>query len=125
MVSRRDGERRRMRKLTLIVALVVMTIPVFAGVAFAADQLIYCKGVPCYGTGNDDKIYERQGNGLYDKIIMKGGHDLVLANGYGNDTINVADGDTLDRASGGPGGDWCIVDSRKEVGTGCSRVTLR
>ncbi|MBA2535756.1 MAG: hypothetical protein H0V21_12175 [Rubrobacter sp.] len=125
-----------MRKLTLIVALVVMTLPVFAGVAFAADQLIYCKGVPCYGTGNDDKIYERQGNGLYDKIIMKGGHDLVLANGYGNDTdivkggtgydkINVADGDTLDRASGGTGGDWCIVDSRGEATASCSRVTVR
>ena len=125
-----------MRKLTLIVALVVMTIPLFAGVALAADQLIQCRGVPCYGTQNDDKIYERKGNGLYDKIILRGGHDLVLANGYKNDTdivnggtgydkINVADGDTFDRASGGTGGDWCIVDSKKEVGTGCSRVTYR
>ena len=125
-----------MRKLTMVVALVVMLVPLFAAVAFAADQLIYCKSVPCYGTSNDDKIYERKGNGVFDKIIMKGGHDLVLANGYTNDTdrvkggsgydkINVADGDRHDTASGGKGGDWCIVDSRSEVGGGCSRVTVR
>ena len=66
----------------------------------------------------------------------KGGHDVVLANAYTNDTdrvkggtgwdkINVADGDTFDTASGGSSGDWCIVDSRREVGTGCTRVTVR
>ena len=125
-----------MRKLTLIVALVVMTIPLFAGVALAADQLIYCKSAPCYGTGNDDKIYEIPKNGAFDKIIMRGGHDLVLANGYRNDTdivrggsgydkINVADGDTFDKASGGTGGDWCIVDSKSEATASCSRVTVR
>lgn len=125
-----------MRKLMLILALAVMLVPMSAAVAFAADQLIYCRSVPCYGSGGDDKIYERQGNGLYDKIIMRGGYDLVLANGYRNDTdivkggtgydkINVADGDTLDKASGGAGGDWCIVDSRREAGTGCSRVTVK
>ncbi|MDQ3182781.1 MAG: hypothetical protein M3Q62_04415 [Actinomycetota bacterium] len=43
----------------------------------------------------------------------------------GYDEINVADGDRLGRASGGAGGDWCIVDSRSEAGTGCSRVTVR
>jgi hypothetical protein len=56
-------------------------------------------------------------NGAYDKIVMRGGHDLVLANGYTNDTdtiqggsgfdkINVADGDNFDKAGGGRGGDW-------------------
>jgi hypothetical protein len=75
-------------------------------------------------------------NGAYDKIVMRGGHDLVLANGYTNDTdtiqggsgfdkINVADGDNFDKAGGGRGGDWCIVDSRREAGVGCSRVTVR
>jgi hypothetical protein len=50
-------------------------------------------------------------NGAYDKIVMRGGHDLVLANGYTNDTdtiqggsgfdkINVADGDNFDKAGG-------------------------
>ena len=125
-----------MRKLTMVVAMVVMLVPLIAAAAFAADQLIYCKAAPCYGSGNDDKIYERKGNGVFDKIIMKGGHDVVLANGYTNDRdivkggtgydkINVADGDRFDTASGGKAGDWCIVDSRSEVGTGCTRVTVR
>jgi hypothetical protein len=113
-----------MRKLTLVVAMVVMAIPFFAGVALAADQIIQCKSVPCYGSGGNDKI------------VMRGGSDLVLANGYGNDTdivkggrpydkINVADGDKYDKASGGFGGDWCIVDAKKEALMGCSRVTVR
>ena len=108
----------------------------FAVAAVAADQIIRCQAAPCYGTGNDDKIYERPCNGAYDKIIMKGGHDVVLANAYRNDTdvvqggtgydkINVADGDTFDTASGGKSGDWCIVDARSEVGTGCTRMTIR
>ncbi len=120
----------------MVVAMVVMLVPLFAVTAFAVDQVIRCKSAPCYGTGNDDKIYERPQNGAYDKIYMKGGHDLVLANAYTNDTdivlggkgydkINVADGDNLDTASGGSGGDWCIVDRKSEAGTGCSRVTLR
>jgi hypothetical protein len=125
-----------MRKLMMTVALVVMLVPMIAAAAFAADQLIQCKAAPCYGTGNDDKIYERKGNGVFDKIIMKGGHDVVLANGYTNDTdivkggtgydkINVADNDRRDSASGGSGGDWCIVDSRSEATASCSRVTVR
>lgn len=125
-----------MRKLAMVVLLVVMVVPLAAAAAFAADQLIYCKSAPCYGSGNDDKIYERKGNGVFDKIVLKGGHDLVLANGYTNDTdivkggtgydkIKVNDNDRLDTAHGGPGGDWCIVDARSEAGRGCSRVTVR
>ena len=38
-------------------------LPLFAAAAFAAEQLIYCKSAPCYGSGNDDKIYERKGTG--------------------------------------------------------------
>ena len=120
-----------MRKSAMVLLVVVMLVPLVAA-AYAADQLIYCKAAPCYGTGNDDKIYERKGNGVFDKIIMKGGHDVVLANdtdivkgGTGWDKIHVADGDTFDTASGGSSGDWCIVDSRREVGTGCTRVTVR
>ncbi len=81
-----------MRKLAMVGAMVVMLVPLVAAVAFAADQLIYCKAAPCYGTGNDDKIYERQRNGAYDRIILKGGHDVVLANGYTNDTDIVKGG---------------------------------
>jgi hypothetical protein len=85
-----------------------------AAAAFAADQLIQCKAAPCYGSSNDDKILERKGN---DRDVVKGG--------TGYDKINVADGDRFDTASGGKAGDWCIVDSRSEVGTGCTRVTVR
>jgi hypothetical protein len=89
----------------------------FAAVAFGPNQNTRCISAPCYGSGNDDRIYEIPRNGAYDKIIMRGGHDLVLANGYTNDTdtiqggsgfdkINVADGDNFDKAGGGRGGDW-------------------
>jgi hypothetical protein len=99
------------------------------GVVWAQDQIIHCHAAPCYGSGNDDLIYERPANGLYDKIIMKGGRDRVLANRYtndrdvvkggtGRDWINVADGDTRDSASGGRGNDTCIVDARSEA-PGC------
>jgi len=45
--------------------------------------------------------------------------------GRGYDKIKVNDGDRHDTASGGSGGDWCIVEARSEAGTGCSRVTVR
>jgi hypothetical protein len=126
-----------MRKLTMVIALVVVMVPLVGAVAFAADQLIQCKSVPCYGSGNDDKILERIGNGKTDKIYPKGGHDLILANNYTNDIdvvksskgwdkIKVNDNDRLDHAGGGKGAhDWCIVDSRSEAGSGCNKVTVR
>jgi hypothetical protein len=49
----------------------------------------------------------------------------VVRGGGGRDKINVADGDERDRAKGGAGRDWCIVDARKEVGPSCFRVTVR
>ena len=125
-----------MRKLMMLGTLVVMLVPLVAAAAFAADQLINCKSASCYGSRNHDKIYERPRNGAFDKIIMRGGHDLILANGYTNDRdivkggsgydkIKVNDGDRWDTASGGAGGDWCIVDSMSEASTGCSRVSVR
>jgi hypothetical protein len=125
-----------MRKLMMVVSVVVMLVPLLAAAAFAADQLIYCKAAPCYGSGNNDRIYERPHNGAFDKIIMKGGHDIILANGYTNDRdivkggtgyskIKVNDGDSFATASGGAGGDRCIVDATSEAGTGCTRVSVR
>jgi hypothetical protein len=49
--------------------------------ALAADQLIQCKSIPCYGSGNEDKILERIGNGKSDKIIVRGGHDVRCSEG--------------------------------------------
>jgi hypothetical protein len=128
-----------MRKLMMVATLVVVLVPLFAAAAALAaeGQLIQCRSsVPCYGGNGDDKIFERIGNRKDDVIVPRGGGDLVRAKKYTNDTdvvrrgggsdrINVADGDTLDTANGGKGRDLCIVDSRKEVGTGCFRFEIR
>jgi hypothetical protein len=126
-----------MRKLTLMLVLVVVMVPLGAVAALAHDQLIQCRAIPCYGSGNDDKILERIGNGKADKIITRGAHDLILANKYTNDIdvvksskgwdkIKVNDNDRLDHAGGGKGAhDWCIVDARKEAGSGCNKVSVR
>src|SRR3954451_8512296 len=123
-----------MRKLMLVLGLVVVMVPLLGAAALAADQIIQCKSIPCYGAGNDDKILERIGRGVPDKIIARGGHDLILANKYGNDTdivrsgrgldkINVRDGDPHDRIRAGAGAhDWCIVDANSELAGGCERV---
>jgi hypothetical protein len=134
----RSGRRSQMsKKIVMTVALVVMVVPLVAGVAFATDQIIQCRHTPCYGSGNDDLVYERVGNSKNDRIILKGGRDRVLANAYTNDAdvirggsgfdrINVADGDRRDSAGGGDGGrDYCIVDVRIEAGPGCERVTVQ
>ena len=70
-----------------------------------------------------------------DKIIPRGGHDLIKANKYTNDKdiiragrgsfdkINVRDGDPLDRIRAGAGAhDWCITDANSELAGGCERV---
>ena|SRR5918997_4259446 len=124
-----------MRKIAMMVALAVLLVPLGAAAAFAADQIIQCRTSPCYGSGNNDLIYERIGQ-KPDDIVMRGGDDRVLANAYGRDTdvvrggsgfdkINVADGDTRDRAGAGSGRNWCIVDSRAELTAGCTKVTIQ
>ena len=67
------------------------------------------------------------------KIIAGGGHDVINAAKYGNDTdivragrgldkINVRNGDSYDRIRAGAGAhDWCIVDARSELAAGCER----
>ena len=124
-----------MRRIALMVALAMVLVPLGAAAAFAADQIIHCRSTPCYGSGNYDLVYERVGNGKNDEIILRGGNDRVQANAYTNDVdvvrggsgydkIDVRDHDGRDTAGGGDGGrDWCIVDSRAEVGSGCERVT--
>ena len=123
-----------MRKLMMAVALMVVMVPLVGAAALAADQIIQCRSIPCYGSSNDDKILERIGNGKSDKIIVRGSHDVILANKYGNDTdvvkggkgwdkINVRDGDPNDTAGGGKGGhDWCITDANSELTGGCERI---
>ena len=101
----------------------------------AGNQTIQCTGVPCTASGRSNLVFERQGVGKKDRILLKGGDDQVRANAYGNDrdvikgsagfdVIYVDDGDTRDRIFGGKGNDKCYVDARKEVVSGCSRVIV-
>ncbi len=126
-----------MRKLVVVSVLALVLVGLFAAVALAEGQTIQCRNVlPCYGVKGDDKILERIGDGKDDKIIARGGRDLVLAKKYtadtdvvrgggGSDKINVADGDRLDTANGGKGGDICIVDARREAGSSCASVDVQ
>ena len=102
----------------------------------AGNQTIQCTGVPCTASGNSDLVFERRGQGLRDRILLKGGSDQVRANTYGKDRdvikgsagfdlIYVDDGDTRDRIFGGKGNDRCIVDARSEVVSGCSRIIVQ
>ena len=125
-----------MRKLMVIVALVAVLVPLAAAAALADGALVQCNNVlPCIASGDKDRVLERQGDGLRDEIVLKGGDDLVLANKYtrdrddvsggtGRDKINVADGDKRDTANGGKGKDLCIVDARSEAGTSCASVQV-
>ena len=125
-----------MRKLAMGLAMVMVLSVMAAGVALAANQIIRCAGIPCVATGKSDLVYERRGNGLNDKIYLKGGSDQVRTGGYtrdrdliygsaGYDLIYVNDGDTNDRIRGGKGNDKCYVDSRREIVSGCSVVIVR
>ena len=82
-----------MRKLIMVSVLALVLVPLLATVALAEGQLIQCRNVlPCYGGTGDDKILERIGDGKDDRIIARGGRDLVLANKYTADTDVVSGG---------------------------------
>jgi hypothetical protein len=124
-----------MRKLIVLVGLVAVLVPLAAAAALADGALIQCNNVlPCIASGDNDRVLERQGDGLRDDIRLRGGDDLVLANKYtrdrddvsggtGRDKINVADGDKRDTADGGSGRDLCIVDARSEAQS-CAQVQV-
>ena len=136
-----------MRKTVLLLAAVGALLVLVAGTALASstglknavlrsNQTIQCTGIPCYATGKDDLVYERQGNRLRDRIILRGGDDQVRANAFtrdrdvikgssGYDLIYVDDGDTRDKIYGGKGRDKCYVDARSEAISGCSRVIVQ
>ena len=119
-----------------MMAVIVALSAFIATAAFAGNQIIQCAGIPCIATGSSDLVKERRGNGLNDRILLKGGNDQVRANGYtrdrdvirgstGSDLIYVNDGDINDRIRGGAGGDRCYVDARSEVVNGCGRVIVQ
>ena len=143
-----------MRKLAMVLAAVAALLALGAGSVLAQEgdagpevegaklvtdragnQTIQCTGVPCTASGRSDLVFERQGVGKKDRILLKGGDDQVRANTYGADRdvikgsagfdlIYVNDEDTLDRIYGGKGRDKCYVDARKEAVSGCSRVIV-
>ena len=69
----------------MIMAVVVALSAFFATAALAANQIIRCAGIPCVSTGKSDLVYERKGNGLNDRILLRAGNDQVRANGYTRD----------------------------------------
>ena len=120
----------------MIMAVVVALSAFFATAALAANQIIRCAGIPCWATGKSDLIYERKGNGLNDRILLRAGNDQVRANGYtrdrdvirggsGFDLIYVNDGDTNDRIRAGTGNDKCYVDAPIEASSSCGAVIVR
>ena len=138
-----------MRKTVMFLAATAALLVLVAGAALAsgtgmknaiistdkAGQEIQCIGIPCSGTGSDDLIYERKGNRVRDRILLKGGYDKVYANTYrhdkdvikgsaGLDVIYVDDGDTKDKIFGGRGNDRCYVDAASEVIKGCHRTII-
>ncbi len=131
-----------MRKMAMVLAAVAALVALGAGSVLAQEgdagpevegakvltdragnQTIQCTGVPCTASGRSDLVFERQGVGKKDRILLKGGDDQVRANTYGADRdvikgrdgfdlIYVDDGDTRDRIFGGKGNDKCYVDAR-------------
>ena len=122
-----------MRKAIILLALMALMVALSATVALAVNK--QCGTRPCYGTSNDDVLYERGGDGVGDTIYGLAGDDRInatsftndrdiLYGGRGNDKLNAMDGDTLDTVYGGAGFDVCRVDAVSEVGRGCDRVIL-
>jgi hypothetical protein len=118
-----------MNKATTMVALVVLLTVVVAGVALAVTKT--CTSVPCSGTSAADVLRERIGDGKRDVIKGGLGRDRLNADrftndtdelhgGRGNDRVLVEDGDSRDRAVGGPGNhDVCFSDTGEELSLTC------
>ena len=98
--------------------------------------MVQCDDIPCVATGDSQVLFERVGDGVPDRMIAKGDHDLLRADnytndrdvakgGFGNDRLRVNDGDAMDGAIGGPGNDLCVVDAAVEASYTCERVVYR
>jgi hypothetical protein len=112
-----------MRRLVIMLGLVMLLATVAAGVAIA--QTKRCNDIPCFGTENEDVLYERRGT-VKDAIYALGDHDVISANDFnfdrdrlfgdgGRDKLLTNDGDGRDVAKGGKGRDRCFVDPGDRV----------
>ncbi len=119
-----------MKRALLLTTLAMVAAMVFAPVALAVTK--QCSEVPCLGTGRDDVLTERPGDGTNDVIRGRGGNDTIRANRFGNDKdilyggegrdrLNAQDGDGRDELRGGRGFDVCYVDEG-DTHRGCEEV---
>ena len=120
-----------MRRTAMVLAMVALLTVVFAVAALAVNK--QCTGYPCFGGDSDDKLFERGGDGVGDRIYSKPGNDVVdvdafssdtdiIFAGMGRDTLKADDGDKRDELYGERGNDRCYVDARVEVDNSCNAL---
>src|SRR5829696_5232164 len=118
MIPFSRGKEEEVRiKVGMIAMAVVLVTLVGSGPALAQmiGGVIQCQTKPCVATGDHQVLFEQVGDGVPDKMIAQGGHDLLRVN----------DGDTMDAAIGGPGSDLCVVDAAIEAADTCEGVIYR
>jgi hypothetical protein len=137
-----EGKEIQVRtKLAMMIALTVVLVMLVgsAGTALAQQVIggaIQCQSIPCVATGAHQVLFERDGDGVSDRMIAQGGHDHLDARAYtndrhvakgsgGHDLLRVNDGDTMDGAIGGPGQDLCVVEASIEASDTCEGVIFR
>jgi hypothetical protein len=123
--------------VALTLTVVLLALVVGSGSAFAQSIIggvIQCDIRPCIATGDSQVLFERVGDGVPDRLIAKGNHDVLRADSYtddrdvargggGHDTLHVDDGDANDAAIGGAGShDVCWVDAHIEASDTCEVV---
>jgi hypothetical protein len=118
-----------MRCSILLAMVALLMVVAAAGVALAVTKT--CTSVPCRGTSAADVLRERIGDGKRDVIIGGRDRDRLIADRFANDTdelhggrgkdrVDVEDGDSRDRAVGGPGNrDVCFADTGEEQSLSC------
>jgi hypothetical protein len=128
-------EEQQMRRVTMMLAAMAVMVPLFAGVAYAAN----IEGTSAFDilldSQRNDTIFGRgAGDGIFanafgpDGFITVGGNttgpDRDEANGNGgNDFINTDDGDGRDTANGGSGNDdVCVIDANDTATSSCETV---
>jgi hypothetical protein len=121
------------RKMAMLLGLTMVLLIAAAGVAVAVDVAAdrFCKDIPCRGTQNDDRLVEREGNHVRDRILGLDGEDEIDAANYRkdrdvaeggrkDDRLLVNDGDGRDTARGDRGKDICYVDPG-DASSSCER----
>jgi hypothetical protein len=66
-----------------MLAVVLLALAVGGGTAFAQalaiGGAIQCQGIPCVATGDGDVLFEQVGDGVRDRMLAQGNHDLLCA----------------------------------------------